>query len=89
MPTENIDFLSVEYQAITFIPGQSVNSMPLQSVEIVIVNDTILEITETFFVQLTSDRDYVMITTGRETAAIWIIEDDSDCKTSTNVIHKI
>ena len=63
-----------------FMPGQSSDNLPLQWVDLEITNDNILENNETFSVQLTSDRDYVTLTPGRETAEIIITEDESDCK---------
>ena len=75
----------VDYQVqsqliVTFLPGQSFNNMSLQTAELVILNDYVLEDTETFSLSLFSDSGHVMITDGRDVADIIIREDDNDCK---------
>ena len=76
----NVDYVSVQSQPVIFLPGQSFYNMSLQTAELVIINDNILENTETFSCRLFSDSGHVMITDGRDVADIIIREDDNDCK---------
>ena len=78
----NVDYVSLQSQPVTFLPSQSFQNMSLQTAELVIINDNILENTETFSVrlQLFSDSSHVMITDGRDVADIIIREDNNDCK---------
>ena len=75
----NVDYVSVQSQPVTFLPGQAFYNMSLQTAELVIINDNILEDTETFSIRLFSDNGHVMITDGRSVADI-VIREDNDCK---------
>ena len=81
----NVDYVSVQSQLVTFLPGQSFYNMSLQTAELAIINDNILENTETFSCRLFSDSGHVMITDGM--ADIIIREDDNDCKLVMQSYH--
>ena len=65
---------------VTFLPGQSFYNRSFQTAELVIINDNILENTETFSIRLFSDIGHVTITDGRDVADFIIREDNNDCK---------
>ena len=80
--TENSDYVPVDSQRLTFLSGQSSNSMSTQCGELVVLNDAALEANETVSVRLTSESPQVIITAGRAEAEVIIQEDANDCKHS-------
>ena len=63
---------------LTFFSGQSVSNMPTQCTDLVIINDDILEVSETFSIRLVSRSSKVIIASGREQAEVVIMEDSID-----------
>ena len=76
----NADYVVADSLELTFISGQSANNAPSQCVELVVLDDNVLEITETINITLFSRSNYVVITAGRELAYIEIEEDNFDCE---------
>ena len=77
---ENSDYVPVESQGLTFLPGQSSSSGSIQCGELGVLNDEILEDNETVSIVLSSDSNHVVITPGRDEAEVIIQEDIADCK---------
>ena len=54
--------------------------MPTQCIDLIILNDNILEYSETFMIQLTSRSNNVAITAAGQQAEVVILEDNADSK---------
>ncbi len=65
-------------QEVTFISGQSFNSMSISCLNLTIIDDSTLEDQESFSITLASMDTEVIITNGRAQAVVLIKEDPND-----------
>ncbi len=76
--SDGVDYVPVTSQEVTFISGQTFNSMSISCLKLTISDDSTLEDQQSFSITLASMDTEVIITNGRAQAAVLINEDPND-----------